>query len=121
MIAGWYAWIFGGIGVVGIAALIALSIFGGPAFALIVKIADAILTPIAGVVGQGCAMLVKAEIGGGIDMVATGQRILFVITIGAMSYGYAEHNVMKWTHRNFWLTQKHYQVVVPHAVARGHR
>lgn len=117
-----YTWVFGGLGIVAIAALIALAIFGGPFAKVIADVAGAILTPIAGVVGQGASMLVKAEADGGIDMLATGQRILFVATCCTVAWFGAEHYMMKWVHGHYWLAQKHYAIVQPHAVAaRGHR
>lgn len=119
MLASYYGWIFGGLGLVGIAAMIALAIFGGPFVGVIAKIAEAILAPIAGVVGQGMAMLMKSEVDGGIDMLATGQRILFVVTVGAVLYGVGIHNTMKWAHAHYWFAQKHYQVVVPHATRKA--
>ncbi len=117
MIPHLWTWVWGFVGVGGIAGLVALAIFGGPAFRLIVDVASAILTPIASVIGQGAAMLVKAEINGGIDMIATGQRILFVLTVCAIAWWGAQHVTWKKVHHGYWLTEKHYTIAKP----RGHR
>ena len=63
MIPHLWAWVWGLAGMGGLIGIALLAIFGGPAFKLFTDIAGAILTPIAGVVGQGASMLVKAEIG----------------------------------------------------------
>lgn len=110
-----WAWIWGLAGMGGLIGIAVLAIFGGPAFKVIADVAGAILTPIAGVVGQGAAMLVKAELGGGIDMLATGQRILFVLTVCSASWWGAQHMTWKKVHTHYWLTQKHYAVIRPHA------
>jgi hypothetical protein len=109
-----FAWVFGGVSVFTLVVCAVLAYLGLPVLTLLTKFIEAILLPMAGVVGQGLAMLVKFEGQGGIDMLATGQRILFVATVGAFSWWGAEHYLMKQLHAHYWFAQKHYQVVVPH-------
>lgn len=110
-------WLWGAVGGLGIVGMIALAIFGGPFASVVAKLGETLLTPIAGVVGQGLSMLVKSAFDGGIDMVATGQRILFVTLMCCGTYWYAEHNTWKHAHAGYWFTAKHYAVIKP----RGHR
>ena len=110
-------WVWGAVGGLGIVGMIALAIFGGPFASVIAKLGEATLTPIAGVVGQGLSMFVKSAFDGGVDMVATGQRILFVALMCSGTYWYAERVAWKHAHANFHLTAKHFVEARP----RGHR
>lgn len=112
-----WALVWGLGGTLGVVGLIALAIFGGPFASVIAKLGEAVLTPIASAAGAIGGTLLKSEADGGRDMLATGQRILFVLTCCAVTYWGAQHYLMKWVHTHYWLGEKHYAVIKP----RGHR
>ena len=117
MINSWLIWATGGLGIVG---MIALAIFAPPVFTLVSSVAEKLLGPIATSVGNAAGSLIAAEESGAVDIMATGKRMLVVATFGMLCWYGAAHMTWNKVHRNFWLTQKHYAIVRPHAV-RGPR
>jgi len=115
MLQHWWLWLSGLGGITGIALL---AIFGGPIIPLIVNIAQGLLAPTARVLGNGLSILLKAEIGGGYDIIQSGQRILFVATLALITWHAAVSSTWKKVHHGYWLTEKHYQVAKPQPVRR---
>jgi uncharacterized membrane protein len=113
------AWILGLTGITGIIGLAVLAIVGGPVIPLMTKIADAVFTPIAAVLGTGLAALFKFEIDGGVDILQTGQRIIFALTCCAITWSVAVHHTWTKVHAGYTLqTKQTYTAPVRHTVKR---
>lgn len=104
------SWILGITGLSSIVGLAVMAVIGVPILPTLAKFADTLLTPLLGVVGTGLASLVKLEVDGGVDIMQTGQRMLFVVTCCVISYQVAVHKtaVATWAtvHENYTVLPK---------------
>lgn len=102
-----WSWIAGLSGLTGIIALGVIAVVGGPIVPTLAKFADAIFTPIAGVLGTFFASILKMELDGTVDILGSGQRILAVVTFGVCVHSWAVHQTWQEVHASYTLSQKH--------------
>lgn len=100
------SWILGLTGLSGMLGLLVLAYIGGPIVPMVSKVAEAILTPIATVLGGAFQSLFQLEVDGAVNVLKTGQNILFVVTCMAMTHWYAVHTTWAEVHSGYSLLSK---------------
>lgn len=99
-------WLLGLAGVGGIAGVAALAIIGGPVVPAAAKLAEAIGTPIANAVGTLLGGLIQHTWTGAVDVLQTGQRILFVALCCTITWQVAVRHTWQEVRHGYTLIEK---------------